>query len=47
MPDNTQQILTVDDDLVTPELVTEIFAHEVLGVTFAPSGEVAPETMTV
>jgi CheY-like chemotaxis protein len=47
MPHNTPQILTVDDDSVTCELLSEIFTREGFGAVFAPSGEAALAQMTV
>ncbi|HEY6218124.1 MAG TPA: sigma-54 dependent transcriptional regulator [Pyrinomonadaceae bacterium] len=41
MPRKIPQILTVDDDAVTCELLCEVFAREGFGATFANSGEAA------
>ena len=39
MPRKVPQILTVDDDAVTCELLCEVFAREGFGAAFANSGE--------
>jgi len=41
MPRKIPQILTVDDDAVTCELLCEVFTREGFGATFANSGEAA------
>ena len=41
MPRKTPQILTVDDDAVTCDLLCEVFTREGFGATFANSGEAA------
>src|SRR6185437_6099991 len=41
MPRKIPQILTVDDDAVTCELLCEVFAREGFGAEFANSGEAA------
>ena len=41
MPPKIPQILTVDDDAVTCELLCEVFTREGFGATFANSGEAA------
>ena len=41
MPRKVPQILTVDDDAVTCELLCEVFAREGFGAAFANSGEAA------
>src|SRR6185503_10891991 len=41
MPRKIPQILTVDDDAVTCELLCEVFAREGFGAVFANSGEAA------
>ena len=41
MPRKIPQILTVDDDSVTCELLCEVFTREGFGATFANSGEAA------
>ena len=41
MPRKIPQILTVDDDAVTCELLCEVFAREGFGAAFANSGEAA------
>jgi CheY-like chemotaxis protein len=41
MPRKIPQILTVDDDAVTCELLCEVFAREGFNATFANSGEAA------
>ena len=41
MPRKVPQILTVDDDAVTCELLCEVFAREGFGAVFANSGEAA------
>ncbi|HKV33918.1 MAG TPA: sigma-54 dependent transcriptional regulator [Pyrinomonadaceae bacterium] len=41
MPHKIPQILTVDDDAVTCELLCEVFTREGFGATFANSGEAA------
>ena len=43
MPRKIPQILTVDDDAVTCELLCEVFAREGFGAAFANSGEAALE----
>src|ERR1044072_3690091 len=44
MPRKIPQILTVDDDSVTCELLCEVFAREGFSAVFANSGEAAPAT---
>src|ERR1051326_8479313 len=41
MPRKIPQILTVDDDAVTCELLCEVFSREGFGAAFANSGEAA------
>src|ERR1044072_2266880 len=43
MPRKVPQILTVDDDAVTCELLCEVFSREGFGAAFANSGEAALE----
>jgi len=45
MPRKIPQILTVDDDAVTCELLCEVFAREGFGAVFANSGEAALEAV--
>ena len=45
MPRKIPQILTVDDDAVTCELLCEVFNREGFGATFANSGEVALQSV--
>ena len=45
MPRKIPQILTVDDDAVTCELLCEVFAREGFGAAFANSGEAALEAV--
>src|ERR1700741_2939083 len=45
MPRKIPQILTVDDDAVTCELLCEVFAREGFGAAFANSGEAALEVV--
>src|SRR6185295_18418192 len=45
MPRKIPQILTVDDDAVTCELLCEVFAREGFGAVFANSGEAALEVV--
>ena len=46
MPHKTPQILTVDDDQVTCELLCEVFNREGFGAAFAHSGEAALAAMS-
>jgi len=45
MPHKRQQILTVDDDSVTCDLLCEVFTREGFDAAFAHSGEAALEAM--
>ncbi|MGH9883334.1 MAG: helix-turn-helix domain-containing protein [Pyrinomonadaceae bacterium] len=44
MPRRTLQILTVDDDPVTCELLCEVFTREGFGASFEHSGEAVTDT---